>query len=113
VIISTRDGRRRLVIRLIVGATTLYVCLFVATAEAEWSVSVKGPDVFGNTKIVAIGEGGRSSMVIQCDQKDKLIIGYISRKKEFEETNSFPTELLIQVNGSGNCSTRYPVAVAV
>ncbi len=47
-----------------------------APARAQWMVNAKGPDVFGNTTVVAAAMAGSGDgIVVQCDQ-DNL---YISR----------------------------------
>ena len=52
-------------------------CIVANPAFAEWDVRVEGPDVFGNTKVMAGTAGASESMVVQCDQKEEFFIAYI------------------------------------
>lgn len=49
-----------------------------APAEAQWFVRANGPDVFGNTTVVAgTADGSGNDIVVQCDQ-NSLYIAFIS-----------------------------------
>ena len=80
----------------------LGVALLSATAtatRADWPANVDGPDVFGNTRVVAGSGDGRERLVVQCDQKDMLFVAYLVRKREFEKIATAPADLLIQTDG--------------
>ncbi len=83
------------------GILAACICLsgFGFAARANWTANVSGPDVFGNTTVLAMVEGRRDALAIQCNQKDQLILAYIFQIKQFENVTSAPAELLIQING--------------
>jgi hypothetical protein len=79
--------------------TAALLCMGTQETHAEWTAKVEGPDVFGNTKVIA-GTAGRSdSLVIQCDQKDDLYIAFLFRKKEFDKIPNVSADLLLQSEG--------------
>jgi hypothetical protein len=71
----------------------------LSAANAEWTAKVEGPDVFGNTKVLATTDGFRESIVVQCDQKDEMFIAYVFRKKEFDSVTSTTADFLVQTDG--------------
>jgi hypothetical protein len=68
-------------------------------ARAEWTAHADGPDVFGTTKVVAVTDGPRQSLIVQCDDKDQLFLAFIFAKKEFDNVPTVPANLLIQTDG--------------
>jgi hypothetical protein len=80
---------------------TAVVTMFAAPANAEWSSSVIGPDVFGNTKVIATTTGFNDGIAVQCDQKDDLFVAFLFRKKKFEPVTNTSAELLIQAADGG------------
>jgi len=85
--------------------TTLCRALGLATllsppfcAHGAWSAKTFGPDVFGQTTVVAESGGEDESLVVQCDDQGKLFIAFIFTKKKFDEVQTLPADLLIQVD---------------
>ena len=78
----------------------LVVFLFVgmSQANAQWATRIDGPDVFGNMKVLANSGGIWNGIVVQCNQKDELILAFVFRKKEFEEWKPRPAEFFIQAD---------------
>ena len=74
----------------------LAMAFSASNAVAQWSSQVTGPDVFGNTRVVASSGGLRESLIVQCDSKDVLLLAYAFRAKEFERARALPATLLIQ-----------------
>ena len=73
------------------GPALVLAC--AAPAEAQWVVHANGPDVFGNTTVVAAAANGSGDgMVVQCDQK-KLYVALISRgtSSEMDELSKLST----------------------
>lgn len=82
-----------------------FVVIFVASiafnaqvAWAEWSYTAEGPDVFGNTTFRASTGGRDQALVLECDQKGKLLFGWIRRQPEGEYTPTASADLLVQVD---------------
>jgi hypothetical protein len=80
---------------------TAFLCVISLPAWADWSAMVEGPDVFGNTKVIATESGFNEGMVVQCDQQKDLFVALLFRKKKFEEIGGADTELLIQTVEGG------------
>jgi len=79
---------------LVIGASMLVGI----DAHAEWTVKVEEPDVFGNRKVVAITAALRDGLIVQCDQTT-LELGYLFKKKQSDDIEYTPAELLVQVDG--------------
>jgi hypothetical protein len=95
--------RNALASSLFIVATSLP--LGAAWAQ-QWQVRVTGPDVFGNTKVIAVVEGPNDdALVVQCDAKDQLELAYIEAVPSSEISQavgkSVPETFLIKA-GSGN-----------
>lgn len=81
-----------------------------APAWAQWGVRVDGPDVFGNTKVIAVVSGASDDgLVVQCEGKASLLLAYImpGTASELDELSQagagVPIDLLIKV---GNDAVR-------
>jgi hypothetical protein len=56
----------------------LILVMAVTPAYAQWSAQVTGPDVFGNTTVLAsVDDAAGQSLVLQCDQNDTLDLAYL------------------------------------
>ncbi len=78
--------------------STVLMVAMAAPAAAAWYANVDGPDVFGQTKVLA-GEGSqRESIIVQCNSKDELMLAFIERKKEFADVAPAAATLLVQVD---------------
>lgn len=79
---------------------TLTTLLILATplSAMAWTATTEGPDVFGNTKVFASSGGRRDTLVVQCDQKEQLLIAIIYPKKKFENIPEAPATLLIKAS---------------
>lgn len=60
-----------------------------------WDAMVNGPDVFGDTTVIAGEQGLQSGIVVQCSTKGELFIALISPKKAFEEVPEADATLYI------------------
>ena len=76
-----------------------FLSVTAGSARADWGVRVDGPDVFGDTTVVAVSEGQKGNFVIQCNQTDQLDVAYTIKKKEFDTVEARPADLLVQVDG--------------
>jgi hypothetical protein len=76
-------------------------------ADANWSVSTQGPDVFGNTTVIAVDQSvNGDGLVIQCNQKDTLEVALLvpatpSELDQLSKNGSpMPATFLIKVDNS-------------
>ena len=76
-----------------------FLFLECSNARAAWFTKTDGPDVFGQTKVIVATSGDQDSMVIQCDDQDKLFVALIFPKKKFDDIPTLPAELLLQIDG--------------
>ncbi len=74
-------------------------------AHAQWSSQVTGPDVFGNTTVLAtVDNVDGNGLVVQCDQNSTLDLAYIipGTPSELDELSkagtSIPADLLVKVD---------------
>jgi hypothetical protein len=88
----------------LIAASTL-VALVSAPAWAQWNTNVSGPDVFGNTKVVAVvADLSENGLVVQCDAKDERDLAFLSpaTPSELDQVSQNPTgspaTLLIKVD---------------
>ena len=72
---------------------------------AEWTAQVSGPDVFGNTKVIAVVPAqDRTELVVQCDELDELALAltFPATKTEIDDSsqpgNQIPATLLVKVD---------------
>ena len=87
-------------------ALILIATLFaVSPAEAQWSAQVTGPDVFGNTTVLAaVDSANGDGLVVQCDQNSELDLAYIipGTPSEMDEATKsdvdIPADLLLKVD---------------
>lgn len=63
-----------------------------------WDAIVNGPDVFGETTVLAGEEGMQSKLVVQCNSNSQVTIAMISPKKEFEDVNEREATLFFSLN---------------
>ncbi len=91
-----------------VFTTFMLTCLSIAfclPAEAQWAANVTGPDVFGNTKVVASVNGSTGNgLVVQCDQSSTLDLAFLftATASEMDELSKagtgIPADLLVKVD---------------
>lgn len=74
------------------------IAMTATVALAGWDAHVEEPDVFGNTKAIASNPQMRDSLVVQCDQKEQLLLAYLMRKKPFDDVPEGLAQLLVQVD---------------
>lgn len=77
----------------------------IQAAHAQWFSHASGPDVFGNvTAVAGITSSSQNGLVVQCNDKDSLLIAYISpATKDVLNTLSnsdieLPAKLFIKVD---------------
>lgn len=94
-------------LRKLSGQALVVMCVAMAhisSAAAQWFANVTGPDVFGNTEVVAAASSPTSNaLVVQCNADDKLVVAFISPASESlmdkisNMGNQLPADLLIKV----------------
>lgn len=79
--------------------------VFSHPAQAQWASNVTGPDVFGNTTVIAtVSSETGNALVIQCNQNDTLDLAFISPATPADldalsKTNvTIPAQLLVKVD---------------
>jgi hypothetical protein len=75
----------------------LAAALLTCGPAYAWDAMVNGPDVFGDTTVIAGEQGLQSGIVIQCSTKGDLFLALISPKKQFEEIPEVDATLYIAV----------------
>ncbi|MDD2861705.1 MAG: hypothetical protein PHI71_11650 [Acidiphilium sp.] len=95
----------RTVFRAMVGATLALICSATIPAYAGWNAQVTGPDVFGRTKVFASSFGdANDGIVIQCNSKNRLLLGYLVAATESEinmvskSSSSIPATLYFKID---------------
>ena len=92
---------------VLAGAAALLIGSIILShpAQAQWASKVIGPDVFGNTTVIAtVGSETGDALVIQCNQKDTLDLAFLSPATpsdidELSKTDAtIPAQLLIKVD---------------
>ena len=83
----------------------LILVMAVKPAYAQWSAQVTGPDVFGNTTVLAsVDDAAGQSLVVQCDQNDTLDLAYLipGTPSEMDDASKagvgIPADLLVKVD---------------
>lgn len=87
------------------GITFALLTMGCGLAHAQWSSQVTGPDVFGNTTVLAtVDNADGNGLVVQCDQNNTLDLAYIipGTPSELDELSkagtSIPADLLVKVD---------------
>lgn len=70
----------------------------ISTQAFAWDAMVNGPDVFGETTVLAGEEGMQSKLVVQCNSKGEVVIAMISPKKQFDSVNETEAALFFAFN---------------
>ncbi len=90
---------------LVAALTAIFSIASGNFAEAQWSAQVTGPDVFGNTTVVASVDNAQGdSFVIQCNQSDTLYLAFLTTATPSEmddlskAPNGLPASLLVKVD---------------
>lgn len=65
-----------------------------------WDAIVSGPDVFGNTTVLANEFGLQSQLVVQCSSEGFIAIGLLFPKKQFEEVPVAQADFYIGISDS-------------
>lgn len=74
------------------------VAASISTPVFAWDAMVNGPDVFGETTVLAGEEGMQSKLVVQCNSKGDVAIALISPKKQFDTVNETEAALFFAFN---------------
>lgn len=72
---------------------TIATALMFSTSAFAWYATVQGPDVFGETTVIAGEEGTQTSLIVQCTSDGELYLAMISPKKEFEDVPTVPATM--------------------
>lgn len=65
-----------------------------------WDAFVKGPDVFGETTVLAGEEAAQSRFAIQCKSSGQVTVALIFPKKEFAEVTETSATLYIATSSA-------------